>query len=1363
MALNNKSGIEYTTGDNGSVNGVQYANKIVTINDSDYFLLDAHTLDWNKSKLTYLSGSDYQNTTLTSIRDKFFAIGGDLEEPLNRRRYFENETPSYSSDGKVIPMPNWYDGDHPNKIYDSAELLDVIDYLACLAHSAIKEIDGLKNQLDKDKAVLTFDENDITKLGGKIDSSGNVSSFPITFELKPNQTNSDYVSTQTVKKFYNEIERRNIGFKIYVYTAAGEPITDDEILYKAGLDQTGNKVSGLLWTFSEGQIASGTKVSSEQRLDPNKNYSTGCFLVDFSVQGWDPQFTAKTIHPNKTLNFTDVGKSDMYDYSANDRKSIDFTAMTQTTKEHRQSDPRTLNFILKKTFNSFDRVFICGEEYVYLDETFFNGQEGNSAFDSYIYGESAEMSTLTYRLTYLLKKSLIPVTLDKLTPAILLQYNLLSSLILVTNEFFNKDMLIKGVNVTNDTNIIVEIYPKYYGIKSKIQQINRVRPGSYEETDNEDGKNHNSYDDKNLMYESNSCMAPLACIDYPHSSTYEINSSGSRVDYFTYPDNEKKGNNVTVCDYCEREIDGVKRSGYKFSFKMTSSSATLLQNIIEYNRTHNDKKGYLDIIFGTTATRYVAASFIKIRFYLAASSQVYFIDMTKDYSSTGTDWNDRNKLETQWQQSKKITNELGQRYGLGVNTSNKTLLFTESNIKKNALDEYEWDLSLPIFSYWSWAPQGTNVGSNTDLSTIYSTVIAPSSRNYEAISQTSPQNVLSDTTGPQKLPLSFDRNAVYDKYKYSYGFPTIPIGIVGTGTDYSQIQNLLLIKAISIDYDTNKKQEGRRDISHEIEIDYASTYSKSTNFINTLSKDIKSKLTGSDEEKGKFICSYFCGFEIRNGVKYFTMIHPTIGEDYLKPFYTDEKYSDIYEWEDELKRDGSVYKDCGLKVALRVPEVTASVQNGISVNHSEGKLTLNLNVHRAYKHFAGWAARRDMRDSGVAASTAVNCGQPVTKKSFIGTTGFGTNNAFNMQTRNDGKYYIFNDISSNVQYALQKDKTYKTVSIKEFMANSEKVHKFNAELTNGELINVYCKQTDDEFTLYRTENFNASEVTDEDIQYKVDTVIPFNLKYVINGNEWFKGYTAKSPTERLSQDIFLYNKQNNYIKLITKNNPNDNSLYDLGSDSNKSWVGGLPQAFTTTTISNIGTLESGNYMKLDKTISYKDLKDDLDNWYLSFLDFGQAKLITLNNEASSVTNLSEFYGPNWQDYVKLSMTASIKSNTEGSKFPTMFEDIINLVPTENTINLYIRKIDGTAKWELYREYGYNMFYESGEVINDIDDYFYVNGTFDHITMKQKLKDYITNRGKGGFVLGMNVCIMFPMTHIYRGKFFIIRLLLEVTE
>lgn len=1369
MALITKSGIKYTTGDNGAINGVQYANKIVTINDGDYFLLDAHSLDWNKSELTHIQGKA-TNTTLDTIRNNFFELSdtdehnNKVEEPFNRRRYFKNgELPSYTNDGKMIKMPNWFDGEHPNHIYDSAELLDVIDYLACLAHSAIEEIDGLKNQLDKDKAVLVFNEKEIEDLGGKVDSSGNVSAYPIQFELKPNQSNKDYVSTQTIKRFYDSVESRSLGFTLYVYTVSNEPITDEEILYKAGFDPTtGKRISGLLWTFTEAQIATDTTVASQIEVGTLSNYSTGCFKVNFEVKGWDPQFKPKTIHLNKTQTFEEPSKSDMWDYSNDDTKSIDFTAMTQTTNEHRQSDPRKLNFILKKSFNAFDRVFICGEEYIYLDETFFNGYENDSTFKTYVYGESAEMSTLKYRLTYLLRKSLLPVALDKLTPRSLADANLLPSLILVTNEFLNPEMLIKGVNVTNSSEIVVEVYPKYYGLKNKIISENRRLPGSYEEIDTEDGKGHNSYEDKNIMYNLNNCMAPLYCIDYPHSSTkHKLNSSDKNTtNLFTYPTNEKS-NNVNVCDYCEREIDGTLRSGYKFSFKMTCSEPKVMQAIIEYNRTHIDKIGYLDIIFGTTATRYVASSFIKIRFYLASSSDVYFIDMTKDYDSSNK-WNDRNNLENQWQQNKKITTVLSNRYGLNDNPPYTSLLFKESNIKKNASGEYEWDLTLPILSYWSWTPNNATVGDTSyNLIDIYNNVISPQMRNYETVSQTSPQNILADPSGPQKRPVGFENAPLYNKYKYSYGFPSIPIGT--TESNYTNIEKLLLIKAICINYDTIRNEEGRRDISSELEIDYATTYKLSTAFINTLSEDIKAGISGpsatnmSDEDKGKHICSYFCGFEVRNDIKYFTMIHPTISSKCFKPFYSGNS---ILEWEEEISRSESIYRNCKLKVVFRIPEVVASVQNGVSVNHGEGKLILNLNVQRANNNFAGWASRRDRQDQGVAAATAINCGQPINKRSFIGSTGFGSNNVFNKQTRNDGNYYIFNGIANNVPNALQVNGNYSPISIREFMLRDEQVHCFNCELTNGELVTIYCKQNGNEFTLYRTQNFNPKEVTDADIQYRVDNVIPFNMQYIIDGNEWFRGYTPNSTT-RLSQDVFLYNKQNNYIKMISKASSSNTPLYDLGSESNKDWYGGLIQAFTTVTIANIGTLESGNYLTLEKEISYDDLLNDLNDWSLSFLSFGDGRLITLNNEASTVTNLTEFYGEDWQKYVKFSMTAGIKFNTETAKFPTLFEDIMNVVPTENSINLYIRKITGTTNWELYREYGYNMFYESGEVVNDIDDYFNVNAEFDTITMKDKLKDYIRNKGTGGFVLGMNVCIMFPMTHIYRGKFFIAKMKLKV--
>ena len=87
-----KSGIKYTTGDNGSADAIQYANKIVTINDSDYFLLDAHNLDWNKSVLKHINPKDIKysgcNTRNEAIAEFFEIPEGASDDAINRQRYY---------------------------------------------------------------------------------------------------------------------------------------------------------------------------------------------------------------------------------------------------------------------------------------------------------------------------------------------------------------------------------------------------------------------------------------------------------------------------------------------------------------------------------------------------------------------------------------------------------------------------------------------------------------------------------------------------------------------------------------------------------------------------------------------------------------------------------------------------------------------------------------------------------------------------------------------------------------------------------------------------------------------------------------------------------------------------------------------------------------------------------------------------------------------------------------------------------------------------------------------------------------------------------------------------------------------------
>lgn len=1397
-----KSGIKYTTGDNGSADAIQYANKIVTINDSDYFLLDAHNLDWNKSVLKHINPKDIKysgcNTRNEAIAEFFEIPEGATDDAINRQRYYANEKPTYKDDGSLDPLPYWYKGnDEQDVVHNSAELLDIIDFLAALSNKALKEIDMLKNQLDKDKAMLVLDPRDIEKMGGTIDDNGDVKSNPIEFMLKPNQTNDLFITSNGTKKFYDKKESRHVILALYVYTVDKVPITDPAVLYdttKDNYDQT----CGLIYTAEPHNIDDTTPPNgstTDLTVGILSSSQTGLFRIAFDVTGWTvgnniPNSKPSNIHLTKLENFTNsMSFNSMYDFSKDDECDVTFNCSTKHTENHRASDIRTIIFKLRKAENTFEHVFICGEEYIYISSNFFNGYENDDRFEQYISRPSKQNPAKKIKLCYLIRRSLIPVSLESFgVDTFINNESLLDSLIVANNDYFDETSFnIKGLNTIINREISIEVYPKFYGAKHIWEDIakNYVLPGAYEKTDNDDGKDHFAptgsdikYYNKTALYEKPGLMAPLYCFDTIRSKYQH----GDKT-FYTLPTNETS-NNVNVADqYVTRIIDGVERPGFKFTFTILGNENAIKQhNILVKNDANyilnNVKPVFIDVIFGTTAAKYVASNFLKVRFYLTTSSLVYWIDRTKQFSHS-SEFNNHDKLSSQWTLPKNISNNLINYYGLSDDKQklpHNSLLFTHSEITKNAQDEYVWNLKLPIFSYCSWLVPATGATQNTNASNTSSTYIVnniwknfiyPQIRDIKPFG-TPPPNELPKPTGPEQLPESFinDNKVIYKDYKYSYGFPSIPIGFMrgNTTQDYTRHSNKLLIEAVCLVENSTQPL----DISDEIEIDYAATYDASLEFINNLPTKLKDRITknATKQDNGKVLCSYYGGLEIRNGIKYLTFIHPTISEKDLAPSL--DKNDDFNEWEDTIQNQNDIKNN--LTIVLRVPETIIVEQNGATINHTEGKMKLIVNVDRARKEFAGWARRIDVNNNQSVLASTVLCGNQISKSDYIvNTKAFLQDNKHVIQTRNESNITIANGVN---KYGVASYNSGKGMyggegnlpleDIHSFLKTTDKCHKF--EVTNNyanqyTTTTLYCKQNDNEFTIYRTNNFKPEEVTDADINYVVDIPLTAKLEFLMNGDEWFRGYTPKTD-DRLTLDINIYNNKNDGVKFIGRTTTTSNVPYNLGN-GNDNWTPQVSQLFGTTD-TNMGTLEGGWYLDLYKSFAnFEEFKNSLEKWELDlFVDNFDG-----GNDNGKLLGLSylinKIYGVDgWKKYVKISITAGFKVND--GKYPTSLANIFNVVPNSDTIKQYIYKDSLTNTWKLTTDYGYNKMY-IGVDEKPIDNYFVKDETNGKVVWKltDAMKEEFEKYKEKSFTFGMNVAVMFPMTHIYRGKYFVFRFHLNV--
>lgn len=167
---------------------IEIPSKLVTINDSNYNLIDMKNIDWNNSVLSYL-------------KDII------MFEDYKKERYENDEGYNLLTDEEKLKYPFWRDSSIVNS---STEVLDIINYLVSRAIYLDEQVAILlqRDQLTNVNLIFVDDEN--------IDIDENFLIKDFVFNIYPNQYTEDEEG--------NKISSRYIEFPIYTSPKVYEDI-----------------------------------------------------------------------------------------------------------------------------------------------------------------------------------------------------------------------------------------------------------------------------------------------------------------------------------------------------------------------------------------------------------------------------------------------------------------------------------------------------------------------------------------------------------------------------------------------------------------------------------------------------------------------------------------------------------------------------------------------------------------------------------------------------------------------------------------------------------------------------------------------------------------------------------------------------------------------------------------------------------------------------------------------------------------------------------------------------------------------------------------------------------------------------------
>ena len=1358
-------GISYEITD---VTGVSLPDKIIPLNNSYYNLIDAHRIDWNETLLPHTEDIPAKYVS------EFFEVDPE-DEDGKRMRYKNMPNLTGIKSTTYNEWPSWFNNKH---IYNTGDMADLTDYLCFATSKAFELIDKIYEALNNEKLVLEHVDAEIIAYDSKVDKNGDVYSFPIKFEIKPNQNIMDFVSETNKPAYYKNLESRKIRFTLLVKTESGAPVNDSTLFINEVGDAVLNTNKTDLIRNGGFETPNGIKISALYSVVETAAFGTGCFIVEMDLAGWpvQSQFRASKINIVNTRWST----NSLENYKNDDTKIIDFESRTPQSDKYMSSDIRTTRLSLSKAENTFD-IFINDRRYVYIPENFFV----TGKYQNYNSGPDGKPAV------YILSTSLLDSEEDIKT----LDYkyfeahpDLLTSLIPVTNHFFGSayDSSRTCLNVANDNYLSIEVYPKFFGSVNNIPKDDKtgkyLLPGGYDKNSDINVSLQAANFKDQYLNTTNDFIIPIWCWQRDGSVRYN-DSITITPDINTTEQMEVSGNTYAkyVCTQkITKEIDGVERTGFKFRFKIASSK---IADITAYNK---DKQGnfvgYFDIYFGTTASKFVASNFLKLRLLVNNRTPIYFVDNNNVLNQTtrGEESLAKTTIGGSFNGSvlsvtpkERINNETKEPISpIGLLSKNYEYLLEKSTITKtgnNPFYDYVWDLELPIFANRSWtlevgkdpmADLTTNNEKESKANEIGYTVIYPTLIKG-GLTASDGSGKLENPNGRNSLPKTWeDNNTPYTKYKYNNGFPSL---LISTGIDSTETDDRRrLIKAMGYASVDTKYY----DLSDEIVIDYAKTYQANKDGFCSLllpAGDIKKAIDSAktDKERGIALCKFFVGINKSGSNKYLTFIHPTIpdNEACYKTYFNGEENN--AEWED-LVRSGGKLREKIFKLVLSVPELTATGSSDKKITHYEANITVYCNIRRANRDFAGWARRPKENNRGIGEQLTLRYNDTRSFQNIISDQKISLTNSIITVTRNTGKVIVCNDMNDG------------TVPSFSTRINSSQyfVDKFDIVSDDGIVRSFWIKQNNTDFTIYASEEETTNTTTESiakvsEARYMIDDISPFSLKFWISGDEWYRGFNQFPNGSSLGNyrtiDTVLYRQYNNKISFKNSlSTPNSASIAD-----GIRLPAMLVQNIDGDTVD--GTIyDSGQYIysTSNERIQIKRsefLNTNFDVMNLSIFNFGD------NDYTDQVAKI---YGDNWKsEFLKLSITVGIGKKQTKYEYSEDYKTCLNRVRgglNKESMNLFVTYNNSLRKYSWNFDYGFNYIHVGntqviyGMSTEDIPGTpaHFINCNNGQFSFSENIKSNATF--EVGDHVGMCIVALLPMTNKYRGKIYAMSIDFELT-
>lgn len=291
--------------------GIELPDKITTVNDSDYHLVDSCHIDWNNSALSYIP--KIQEDFFKKYKYLYFDEDGNVtvnENGVLETRYHNDSKLNGNKDFSEIPL--WKkDG----TLKDSTELLDLVNYI-------------LSRIIYADDKILEFDQ--LLNLG-KVYIEFQKSGLPNW--LNVNETLDQLLNSEIViYPHLTEEENVSRSFIIDVHLKPKDKIKDDvKVKCSTTIYSPANVTDNIVELYTE-TVTSGDSTSPFYQL----------YKIHGSLYGFNKDF---------------------------DKAEISFRLTSERTSLWNSIDPMTFILTVKKDENPISKIIINDIEYIYISKT----------------------------------------------------------------------------------------------------------------------------------------------------------------------------------------------------------------------------------------------------------------------------------------------------------------------------------------------------------------------------------------------------------------------------------------------------------------------------------------------------------------------------------------------------------------------------------------------------------------------------------------------------------------------------------------------------------------------------------------------------------------------------------------------------------------------------------------------------------------------------------------------------------------------------------------------------------------------------------------------------------------------------------